>query len=281
MLRRWLNRLALLVFASAAFSGGSPEHPSTRLLGVMYDSIQNVRTVRMKIYALERIERRFLSANSEVKVQSHPRKVYFLNRVRKLEVLYDSETGSRALVKPNAFPFIPLLLEPAGALMRKNQHYTINELGFEFIGKSVALTIRKDRNGLNNFTYRGKVKRNGYNCHLIEYENRSYTYVDYTVGEKETATIIAYKLCVNDYLLRYRNDLLNDFGFLKKGRVLKVPSLYCRKAVIYLDERLMLPVSISLYDNAGLFESYDFSEIVVNKPFGDDEFTRSFPVYGF
>jgi hypothetical protein len=36
-------------------------------------------------------------------------------------------------------------LDPTGNLMRKNQHYTINELGYSFIGHSIALTINKDK----------------------------------------------------------------------------------------------------------------------------------------
>ena len=282
MLTRLLN-YAVFPLLALTFAGATPtDHTPTRLLGVMYDSIQKVQTVRMKIYALERVERKFLTAHSEIKVQTHPRKVYFINRQRKIEVLHDAaHNEGRALVKPNMFPYVPMLLDPSGALMRKNQHYTVHELGFEFIGKSVALTIKKDKDGVANFRYHGRVKKNGYNCYLIEYENRNYGYVDYKVGEKESATYIAYKLCVNDYLLRYANDLLNDFGYLKKGRVLKVPSLYCKKAVIYLDEHLMLPVSISLYDDKGLFESYDFTDIVINRPFLAGEFSRTFPDYGF
>jgi LysM repeat protein len=165
--------------------------------------------------------------------------------------------------------------------MRKNQHYTINELGYEFIGHSIALTISKDKDGINKFTYSGKVTKNGYNCYLVEYENKSYSYIDYTVGDKETVSSIASKLSVNDYLVRYRNELLNDYGYLKKGRVIKVPTLYSRKAVIYIEEKMMLPVSLSLYDDIGLFESYDFSAIEVNKGISEKEFRKDYKDYGF
>jgi hypothetical protein len=277
-LLRVLPLLCLVLLGGAERSDTTP----ARVLSVMYDSIHHVQTLRMKVGALERIEKKYLGANSEIKVQTTPRMVYFINRARRIEVLYNSEKDpSRALVKPNLFPGLPLSLDPGGSLMRRNQHYTLHELGFEFIGKSVALTLKKDKEGLANFRYHGKAHKNGYSCYLLEYQNQKYGYVDYTVGEKETATLIAYRLCVNDYLLRYRNDLLNDFGFLKKGRRLKVPNLYCKRAVIYIDDHLMLPVSISLYDDKGLFESYDFSDIQVNKPFRPGEFEREFREYGF
>jgi outer membrane lipoprotein-sorting protein len=74
---------------------------------------------------------------------------------------------------------------------------------------------------------------------------------------------------------------LNEFAYLKKGKVIGVPTLYCKKAVIYVDEKQMVPVSISLFDDEGLFESYTFSSITVNKPFPKDEFLLGNKAYGF
>jgi hypothetical protein len=253
-----------------------------KILHQMYDSIKNIKTLRVKVSSLERIEKKFSSATSEYKVQTQPRKLYFKNKDKKLEILFNAELyGNKAIVKPHVFPYITINLDPTGNIMRKNQHYTINELGYGFIGNSVALTISKDKDGVNNFIYLGKVSKNGYICHFLQYENKNYSYIDYKVEEKETATSIAYKLCVNDYLLRDKNDLLNDFGYLKKGKILKVPTLYCKKANLFIDERFMVPVSLSLYDDTGLFECYDYSNIEINKPFTEDDFRRDNKNYGF
>lgn len=271
----------LVIFALVSFRNKSEMKPA-KILHQMYDSIKNIKTVRQKVTAIERINRTYVTATSEIKLQTHPRKVYFINKAKKLEILYDSEVSThKAWVKPNVFPYMTISLDPSGNIMRKNQHYTIHELGYEFIGKSIALTILKDKEGFNNFTYHGKVNKNGYTCYFLEYENKSYSYTDYTVGDKETASIIAYKLCVNDYLLRNKNNLLNDFGFLKKGAVLKVPTLYCKRAILYIDEQLMLPVSISLYDEAGLFESYDYTMIQINSVIKPEEFTKEYKDYHF
>jgi len=43
----------------------------------------------------------------------------------------------------------------------------------------------------------------------------------------------------------------------------------------------MLPISISIYDEIGLFESYDFSDIELNKPISAEEFNRTYKGYGF
>lgn len=247
----------------------------------MFDSIKQIKTLRTRIYALERVEHNFISANSEIKLQTHPRKLYFINPEKKLEILYDAERSKKATVKPHIFPYLTVHLDPNGNLMRKNQHYTIHELGFEFIAKTIALTLKSNQAQPRNFEYIGRVEKNGYHCHLLQFEEDNFTYQDYVVQEKETATSIAYKLCVNDYLLRYKNDLLNDFGYLKKGRVLRVPNLFCKKAVLYIDEQHLLPVAISLFDDKGLFESYGFSATVVNRTFDKNEFSSSNPAYGF
>lgn len=273
---------AALALVTCAFRNSSPDTRPARILAQMYDTIRNIRTTQLTVTSIERIENKYNKAVAEIKVLSNPRKVYFHNRDKKVEVLYDAELArNKALVKVHTFPYMTLNLDPSGNIMRKNQHYTLHELGFSFIGKSIALTIAKDKEGVNNFTYHGKHLKNGYNCHLLEYQNNAYGYVSYTVTDKETASSLASKLCVNDYLLRNKNDLLNDFGYLKRGRVLAVPNLYCKRAVLYIDEKLMLPVSINLYDESGLFECYEYAGVQINKGFHPNEFSRDFKEYGF
>lgn len=280
-------KTAIILACSLIWLGFSAPEKNTdpkiaRIFAQMYDSIRNIHTLRQNVVAVERVENKFSISRSQIKIQTQPRKVYFLNPTKKLEILYDSEnTSDKAWVKPHIFPYLTMQLDPTGNLMRRNQHYTINELGYDFIGKSIALTISKDKDGLDNFSYKGKAVKNGYTCHVIEYLNDQYGYVNYTVGEKETVTSISAKLCVNDYLLRHSNDLLNDFGYLKKGNVLKVPNLYCKKAVLFIDEKLLLPVSLSLFDDKGLFESYEYSNIRVNEAIHGEEFDKNFKDYNF
>ena len=119
------------------------------------------------------------------------------------------------------------------------------------------------------------------NCHLLIYENLEFSYSDYTVQHKETVSSIAGKLTVNDYMLRIKNKLHDNYGYLKEGSVIKIPTFYCKKAVFYVDEKTMLPISVSIFDEVGLFESYDYFEIELNKPIPANEFKRDFNGYGF
>ncbi len=212
--------ILLLVFSFKIQKEISPH----KLLGQMYDSIQNIKTLKVKVAAIERVENTFLTAGSEIKLQVAPRRLYLLNRAKKLEVLFNSgEHNNKAIVKPHVFPFITLALDPTGNLMRKNQHYTINELGYEFIGKAIALTLSKDKDGVKNFFYNGKVTKNGYRCYFLEYENKNYGYSEYIVGERETATSIAHKICVNDYLLRFKKDLFFIHKYELKKNLDEIP----------------------------------------------------------
>ena len=46
----------------------------------MFDSIKNIKTLHAKVAALERIDKKFFTANSEYKLQTQPRKLYFINK---------------------------------------------------------------------------------------------------------------------------------------------------------------------------------------------------------
>jgi len=280
-MRKLLVTISLFIATSLALTSFRTSSIETStILSHMYDSIRNVKTLRISISAIERLGKTYASAASEIKLQMNPRRLYFHNKEKKLEILYVQNTNNnKALVKPNHIPNINL--DPKGNMMRKNQHYSIHELGFEFIGRSIALTLSKDKEGLKNLVYKGKSKKFNYNCYLLQYENPAYAYVEYTVGEKETASSIAAKLTVNDYLLKYKNDLLNDFGYLKKGKKILVPNLYCKKAILFIDEKLMLPVSVSLYDDQGLFESYEYPSMTINPIFTEEDFNKDNKAYGF
>ena len=278
-----MRKYFLIFFSFSFFLAGAQQNKALVCISQMLDSIRNVKTLRANIRALERINKGFLSASSEIKILTSPRKLYFINREKKLEILYvTGEFGNKAVVKPHVFPYLTLTLDPRSNIMRKNQHYTIHELGFEFIGRTIGLVLSKEKDNMaRSLAYLGKHERNGYNCHMVVYETKTFPYYEYTVQKKETVTSIAYKQNVNDYMLRIKNNLHNDFGYLKEGTKIQIPYMYCKKAILYLDENSMLPVSVSIYDDVGLFESYDFSDIRVNKPIDPEEFSKDYKDYGF
>ena len=254
-----------------------------KIITDMMDSVKKISFLRFNMKSIERVETGFSTASTKVKLQIHPRKSYLINPEKKLEVLYNEvELSNKALIKPHVFPYFTVSLDPRGNLMRKNQHFTILELGFDFTVRTIAVALSKEKEQIaKHLTYVGKVEKNKMMCYLLVYENQTFTYTDYTVQHKETISSIAAKFTVNDYMLRCKNKLYDEYGYLKEGSIIKIPTFYCKKDVFYVDEKTMLPISISIYDDVGLFESYDFSEIELNKPIPANEFKKDYKGYGF
>lgn len=273
--------LFLVINASSQIS---KEHfKDFKIITDMFDSAKKVTFVRYKMKSLERIENGFNASNTNIKLQTSPRKVYLKNPDKKLEVLYNEELSKdKCTVKPHVFPYFTMNLEPRGNLMRKNQHFTIHEIGFEFTVKTIAIALSKEKDQiLKHLTNSGEVTKNGMKCHLMIYENLTFNYVDYIVQDKETVTSIANKFIVNDYMVRTKNKLYDNYGYLKKGSVIKIPNFYCKKAIFYIDKKTMLPISMQIYDEVGIFENYDYFDIELNKPIPKDEFTKSYKDYDF
>jgi hypothetical protein len=254
-----------------------------KLITDMLDSAKKVTSLRYNMKSVERLETGYSTASTIVKLQCHPRRSYFVNTQNKLEVLYnEGELSGKALVKPHVFPYFTMSLDPRGNLMRKNQHFTVLDIGFDFAARTIAIALSKEKDQIaKHLTYAGKVEKNKMYCHLLIYENLEFGYHDYTVQHKETVSSIAGKLTVNDYMLRCKNKLYDDYGYLKEGSVIKTPTFYCKKAVFYVDEKTMLPISVSIYDEVGLFESYDFFNLEINKAIPASEFKKDFKGYGF
>ena len=64
------------------------------------------------------------------------------------------------------------------------------------------------------------------------------------------------------------------YGNIKEGKVIQVPSNYCKNILLYIDESTMLPLTISIYDDIGIFENYEYSNVKTNRKFGPDDFGK-------
>ncbi|UOQ77469.1 hypothetical protein MUN84_01805 [Hymenobacter sp. 5516J-16] len=63
------------------------------------------------------------------------------------------------------------------------------------------------------------------------------------------------------------------------GRALQVPNAYGRRVIIAVDQKLTLPLVIQVNDDKGLFEKFEFNDIVANQPIPAQEFTKDFKGY--
>jgi hypothetical protein len=212
-----------------------------------------------------------------------PRKLFFLNPEKKLEVLFNEGIHNNdALVKPHVFPYTSLWLDPNGSLMRKNQHYTIHELGFQFIARTMkSILLRDGEKALKNLKYGGLVKKFGEDCHMVLYENPEFAYYNYTIAKGESVSSIAAKKFLSDYMIRYKNKLHSYFGSIKEGKIIQLPNNYCKKAIIFISDKARMPVAIQLFDESELWESYEHTKIIINQGITSEEFSRKYKDYHF
>ena len=57
--------------------------------------------------------------------------------------------------------------------------------------------------------------------------------------------------------------------------------MYASKTLMYIDVQTKLPIALKIFDNGGLYESYEFRDIVINKAFDKEEFLKDFKDYKF
>jgi outer membrane lipoprotein-sorting protein len=274
----------LFIFIFAGADTGHKTVSCREIIDQMLDSVKNVKTQRYRVKSTERISGHLLFASSIIKIDlSTKKKIYLFNPEKNIEVLWvTGKNNGNAIVRSGSVPLMNFNLDPYGSIMRKDQHHTIFDLGFQYIGMTIANTILKAPKDFDkHFQYAGTIKYDNHDCHQVVINYPEYKFIEYVTGKGETVTSISLKLNTSDYKIRYINDLSSYFGTIKEGKKLKIPIPYANKAIVYIDKKSAIPLSIKVYDDEGLFESYDFSNVVINKPFAEDEFSKSYKDYGF
>lgn len=266
--------LALLPVVAAA---ARPLLTTPELESRMLASIDRVQTLRYNVAAQERVEGKLLPMRSTVKLTPSPLRIYLKNN-KGAEVLYvTGQNSNEALVYPGAFPYVTLSLDPAGSLMRRNQHHIITQVGYGLIA---SLLRDSEPAFLRSFRYAGDSTLAGRACYVLSSSYPAFRYVTYRAGAGETPASIAARMHCGEYRILERNHL--DVGEkLKAGQTLQVPNAYGSRTVVLIDERSYLPLAVAVYDDRGLYERYEFSNTVVNQPIPAAEFSKGFAGYKF
>jgi hypothetical protein len=248
----------------------------------MVKAIKDVQCLKYSLKITERGKKGYNFYESSVKVNRKPRKLYIY--IKGIEVLWTQGTNNgKALVKPNSFPYINLYLDPMGSLMRQDQHHTINEMGFDYIGSIIEYNALVHGDKFHEyFKLEGTERYNNRPCYKVTINNKDFAITTYTVGDNESITSIARKLFVSEYMIVENNPKLKDyFDILKKGQVIKVPNAYAKFVEMYIDELYFLPIGIKVTDDKGLYEEYNYFFLQVNPKLEDEEFTKDYKDYHF
>ena len=276
-------RLLLLLFFFSSYNLQSISN--RQILDNVFAAIDNIETLRFKLKKTERIEGVLKYGEQDVKFNRKPMKVYtyVVAPHKGVEVLYiDGKNNDDAYINPNAFPYMNLNFDPYGSVMRKGNHHTVHEVGFDYIYDILKKTDQiSDTEFDKYFLYTGDVKLNNRDCYKLEVDYFNYKLVNYTVLANENVTAIAYKLQLSDYFILELNKNIEDYDDVKEGDQIVVPNAYAKKTILYVDKSNNLPIFQAMYDEKGLFEQYEFLNLLLNPKIAEEEFTRDFKDYGF
>jgi LysM repeat protein len=283
--------ISLLAFKSVAHF--SSPHPLARvsttqtamssreLINQLMKGVENVKTLKYDLKITERIDGQYKNYGSSIKLQRSPRKLYIY--VKGAEVLWEEgKNNGDALVNPGAFPYINLNLSPFGSLMTSDQHHTIYEIGFDYFKGIIEYTITQIGDRFDKcFLYGGEEKLNGRSAYKITILDNDFALVPYIVKKGESLITIARKLRLSEYMIKENNKKIKNYHDVKEGQEIIVPTAYAKMTIIYIDKVSFVPLLTRVYDDKGLFESYEYLNLQVNSKIADEEFTKGYKGYHF
>lgn len=275
--------LAAVVFrASFSVSATSTTDRITteQLVNRLSSTIANLKTLRCNVRAQERLSTgKYQEAQTSMKMTFHPQRIYIKN-TKGLEVLWVAgQNDGDAWVYPNSFPYVTLSLDPNGSIMRRNQHHSALDAGFGTISDIIrGSNQRRDHNFEHSFHYIGDSSALGRPCHVLRSDYPQFRYVAYKTVAGDTPARIADKFGCGEYRVMERNGI-SPGAAIAVGRTLQVPNGYGRRTTVCVDQKLMLPITVEVYDDKGLFEKFEFSDVVPNQPIPVAEFSKDFPAY--
>jgi len=259
----------------------APPAPVTteQLTARLSAAIESLRTLRCTVRAQERIGGKYHQARSLMKLTYRPLRIYIKNQ-KNVEVLWvTGQNGGDAWVYPASFPYVTLSLDPNGKLMRGNQHHTALQAGFGTIADLLrTTTLRQDNAYPRSFRYVGDTTLQGRLSHVLRSDFPAFRYVSYRAGRNETIGTVADRFGCGEFRIVERNGL--SIGEkIPEGKVLQVPNAYGRRTVVCVDARTYLPTLVQVNDDKGLFERFEFADVVPNQPIPLEEFSKDYQGY--
>lgn len=251
------------------------------ILKNIFVSVSNIKTLRYHLLCSERIKGKMQHTESLVKLQINPRKLYL--SLKGPEVLWvQGENKGDALVNPGTFPFVNLNLDPFGLIMRKDQHHTIHEMGIHYMADIIKDGVLKaGSNFEKHFFILGEETYNGHVCYKLTIAFPDFTWGPYTVKKGETITSISRRLHVSEYMVLENNPAATWYSDVKAGQIIQVPNVYAKLTMLLIDKESFLPLSNKVYDDKGLFETYEYLNLQVNPVISSEEFTKGYKGYHF
>lgn len=263
---------------------GAGQVPGRQVVDEMIHAIDHTLTLQGRIKRTERVKGVMEPGELRFKLMVRPYKLYVYNLLpdEGAELLYvPGWNDSKVLVHPNKFPWINLSFGPHSLELTKSGHHPLTCIGFAYTGGIIRhlMALYGDRFD-EMVQYQGRENWYGKSMHVIKITCKDYHFDNYTVKAGEDVFDIDEKLKVPAYKIVELNGMKN-FLDVKPGQVIRVPNVYAREMVIMVDPDSHLPIVQLIFDDKGLFEKYEYSELKVNVRFSTLDFLAENEAYGF
>jgi len=264
------------------------QNAGVRCLSNMVESIENMKSFSGEMIGHERVDGEIQLAHSRMIIQFQPRKLYAQTILedgsKGAEILYRTgENDNKVLISPDGFPYVNVSLSPFSSFMRNGRHNTILEAGGTYLGQVIGTMLNSlDSVSLgNSIRFDSIIQFNEKPCYQVTILNEDYGYKSYTMQEGESLRDVALKHNLSEYKLVECNENIDGFNDGSDGDVIRIPTSYAKRTILYLDTNHFMPWYMANYDDVGLYSSYEYKQIEVNPVITDQTFNPENPAYGF
>ena len=279
-----LNTLILLLFAQASYT----QINTRKLAEDVIARMATVKSLKYRMYKRERLKGKMRESEIEVKYQKSPFKVYIYiyKPDAGAEVLYvDGVNDKKAFVNPNKkiLSLLDLDFDPYGKTLRKDEHHTLFESGFDYMRRILknVMKVADDEGKFDEYClYKGEVNFEGRACHKLLLTYPHFKWIDYTVKSGEDLIKIGHDKCLSDYMIMEKNGLSN-YTSVKAGQKIKIPNIYAKEVILYIDKITFLPIYQEVHDDQGLYEEFHYKNLILNPDIPEAEFTKTYKDYKF
>lgn len=279
---RMISQRTLLFIPAMLVSSLLYAQSPVLLLRQMIDSAKVLQGFRAEITKEERINGKLIKQISFANLRKDPYSLYLIQQYPKegVEVLVRS-MDDKPLVNPNSFPWFNINLDPYGQLMRKNQHHTVFDSGFDLLMNTLDQELIAMEDNKANISFNGMVEWEGRPAYEIEVFYPDYGKSLYRVMMGEDLNSIAKKLNISEYSILELNKQVDFYDDVDPGDEITIPSSYAKKMVLIIDSEYMLPMVTRVFDDKGLYEQYSYRKFIHNPTFDPGEFKSDYNDYGF
>ena len=252
----------------------------------MFSTVKSIKSIQYTFESKERLRNGKMHVERSLfKLNMSPFKLYVYQYVPKpgLQCIYVEGTNNGKIkVSPNSFPWVKLNLDPEGELMLQDRHHTIFDAGFTYTASLLEYLLNKYQSQKESvIKYSGTLKIQGEDCYYLIFTNPNYKLITYVTQANETPISIAKKFHLNFYSILEDNPSLKGLNPIKTGTKITIPNDYASKMEILVNKEKLYPIYLKIYDDKGVYEEYNFQQVILNPVFTDLDFSETNPAYKF